>query len=626
MHLLHSFGSGARVRRDPGQVLAWLALLLILLLVPLQIRAAPHSEPAAQTTASDIGQRLQQGSALAEQQQVDQAIEVFKRLLQDHPDLTEAYNNLAVLQARQGRYAEARSNFEKALRTSRSHATAYDNLVQMYALQASLAYARALQQRPATSDAAPRFTMLQEIDPMPRTQASLPAAGPASPASAVADAMTRPVESAASAPAGAGMGIGTLVSLIGLVTVCLALLFVTLQSRAAARSSGGGKDSTSTGASAHNVTPQGPAAPEARLIEIYRLIGAGNSREGLAKTESLVNEVPNFQLAQLVYGDLLMSQSAPIDGFGSAAATSSSPGAAMVGQLQQEAQKRLHALTTKPPAGTVPRSFLLLAGTVRHAIAIDTSHSRLYLFENRAGGPVQIASYYVALGRLGVGKSLESDLRTPLGIYFATGRLDTRELDDFYGAGALPLNYPNEHDRLHGRTGSDIWLHGVPSDQYSRPPSSTNGCIVLANDDLRRLWRDLAPVHTPVVITRGIDWVDPHSLASLRKELLDALEGWRQARSLGDLQRTLGFYAADYRVRDTNAPESRRAIERELLSTGPREREVKDISLLAWTEEGERVVISFTEHVRGNRSGTGRRQYWSRESGQWKIYSEGTVE
>lgn len=626
MPLLHSFGPGAGVRRDPGQVLAWLVLLLVLLLAPLPGRAAPHGEPAAQT-AADIHQRLQQGSALAEQRQVEQAIEVFKRLIQDHPDLTEAYNNLAVLQARQGRYAEARSNFEKALRTSRSHATAYDNLVQMYALQASLAYARALQQRPAASDAAARFMMLQEIDPMPRTQAPPPEARPVLPAPAVAAAMPQPVESAPSAMAGgAGMGIGTLASLIGLATVCLALLFVTLQSRAAARSGGGSKDSTSATASPRSAAAPGPAAPEARLIEIYRLIGAGNSREALAKAETLVNEVPNFQLAQLVYGDLLMSQSAPIEGFGSAAATSGSPGAAMVGQLQQEAQKRLHALTTKPPAGTVPRAFLMLAGTVRHAIAIDTSHSRLYLFENRASGPVQIASYYVALGRLGVGKSVESDLRTPLGIYFVTGRLDTRELDDFYGAGALPLNYPNEHDRLHGRTGSDIWLHGVPSDQYSRPPSSTNGCIVLANDDLRRLWRDLAPVHTPVVITRGVDWVDPHSLTSLRKELLDALEGWRQARSLGDLQRTLGYYAADYRVRDTNAPESRRAVERELLSSGPREREVKDASLLAWAEEGERVVISFTEHVRGNRAGTGRRQYWSRESGQWKIYSEGTVE
>ncbi|MFM2058980.1 MAG: hypothetical protein RLY71_3365 [Pseudomonadota bacterium] len=626
MPLLHSFGPGAGVRRDPGQVLAWLVLLLVLLLAPLQCQAAPHAEPAAQsTTAADIRQRLQHGSTLAEQQQVDQAIEVFRRLTQDHPDLTEAYNNLAVLQARQGRYAEARSNFEKALRTSRSHATAYDNLVQMYALQASQAYARALQQRPAAPDAT-RFMMLQEISPMPRTQAPPPEAGPVQPAPAAATAMANPVEAGPSAPAAAGMSIGTLISLIGLFTVCLALLFVTLQSRAAARSSGSSKDSTSATASPRSAAAPGPAAPEARLIEIYRLIGAGNSREALAKAETLVNEVPNFQLAQLVYGDLLMSQSAPIEGFGSAAATSGSPGAAMVGQLQQEAQKRLHALTTKPPAGTVPRAFLLLAGTVRHAIAIDTSHSRLYLFENRASGPVQIASYYVALGRLGVGKSVESDLRTPLGIYFVTGRLDTRELDDFYGAGALPLNYPNEHDRLHGRTGSDIWLHGVPSDQYARPPSSTNGCIVLANDDLRRLWRDLAPVHTPVVITRGIDWVDPHSLASLRKELLDALEGWRQARSLGDLQRTLGYYAADYRVRDTNAPESRRAVERELLSSGPREREIKDASLLAWTEEGERVVISFTEHVRGNRAGTGRRQYWSRESGQWKIYSEGTVE
>ncbi|MES2910327.1 MAG: hypothetical protein V4718_03000, partial [Pseudomonadota bacterium] len=44
---------------------------------------------------------------------------------------------------------------------------------------------------------------------------------------------------------------------------------------------------------------------EARLIDIYKLIGQAKTREALGKAEVLVRDAPTFQLAQLVYGDLL---------------------------------------------------------------------------------------------------------------------------------------------------------------------------------------------------------------------------------------------------------------------------------------------------------------------------------
>ena len=50
------------------------------------------------------------------------------------------------------------------------------------------------------------------------------------------------------------------------------------------------------------------SSAEARLIEIYRLTGAGRAREAVDKAEHLVGDHPNFQLAQLVYGDLLAAR------------------------------------------------------------------------------------------------------------------------------------------------------------------------------------------------------------------------------------------------------------------------------------------------------------------------------
>ena len=55
---------------------------------------------------------------------------------------------------------------------------------------------------------------------------------------------------------------------------------------------------------------------EARLIEVYKLIGQANNREALKKADRLVAEFPSFQLAQLVHGDLLAAQTRPIKTFG----------------------------------------------------------------------------------------------------------------------------------------------------------------------------------------------------------------------------------------------------------------------------------------------------------------------
>ena len=51
-----------------------------------------------------------------------------------------------------------------------------------------------------------------------------------------------------------------------------------------------------------------------------------------------------------------------------------------------------------------------------------------------------------------------------------------------------------------------------------------------------------------------------------------------------------------------------------------------DLSVLSWHEGDEVLVVTFTEVLRGSTRGMSRRQYWSRERGQWKIFSEGVIE
>ena len=144
---------------------------------------------------------------------------------------------------------------------------------------------------------------------------------------------------------------------------------------------------------------------EARLIEIYKLIGQAQTRAALAKAEALVRQHPNFQLAQLVYGDLLMAQQRPVRSFGDVPDTAAKTGAQMLSELREESQLRIRALRERPPADAIPAQFLQLSPRSRHAIAIDTSRARLYLFENQPSGLKLIADYYISVGKLGVEKA-----------------------------------------------------------------------------------------------------------------------------------------------------------------------------------------------------------------------------
>ena len=368
---------------------------------------------------------------------------------------------------------------------------------------------------------------------------------------------------------------------------------------------------------------------EARLMEVYRLAARGQGREALQQAESLARDYPHFQLAQLAVGDLLMARTRPVRRLGDVPepdTVRSIQAATALDELRNESRQRVDALRSRPPQGTVPAQFLELSARTRHAIAVDASRSRLYLFENTAKGLELVADYYASVGKLGIEKGTEGDQRTPLGVYFITSRLDPATLKDFYGAGALPINYPNPLDQRRGKTGSGIWLHGTPPDQFARAPLSTDGCLVLANPDLERLLRTVEPRSTPVVIARQLQWVAPHSVQADRTAFDAVLNAWRSAKTAGDMDRLLSFYAPDFQsARKKPLQEWAEVLQAEARALRGRELHLKDKTYLRWTDAADTMVVTFGEVAAGARTGQVKRQYWTRRGQHWQIFFEGVI-
>lgn len=373
--------------------------------------------------------------------------------------------------------------------------------------------------------------------------------------------------------------------------------------------------------------PAGPAAglAEARLIEVYKLLAQSQGLKALTKAEHLVRDYPHFQLAQLVYGDLLSSRVRPLRMLGDVPDNLIKTATPTLTELQDESRMRMKALRERPPVGAIPSQFLALSPRNKHAIAIDASRSRLYLFENSATGLTLVADYYISVGKSGLEKNAEGDLRTPMGVYFITSNLDPKSLKDFYGSGALPINYPNVLDSKRGKTGSGIWLHGTPPGQFSRPPLATDGCVVLANPDLNQIIRTVQVRTTPVVISQQLNWITPLAASSESKPFRDALTAWQNAKFSGNLDRVLSFYSPDFNNNGLTLAQWTPGLRAEVNKIQGRSIQLKDLSLLRWTDATDTMVVTFGEVADGALSGPTKRQYWLRKGSQWKIFFEGTV-
>jgi len=186
--------------------------------------------------------------------------------------------------------------------------------------------------------------------------------------------------------------------------------------------------------------------PESALQSIIGDIRANHLDVALRKTDALLETYPNFRLAHLIRGDLLMARVRPLDSVGSVPGVSS----ATLNDLRDEALARLRARSERPRTGYLPSNLLRLSQDQTHAVVVDTDRSRLYVFRNDKGQPQLVADYYASQGKAGADKWREGDKRTPVGVYFVTSSIPAAELPAFYGSGAFPINYPNEWDRRLG--------------------------------------------------------------------------------------------------------------------------------------------------------------------------------
>ena len=360
---------------------------------------------------------------------------------------------------------------------------------------------------------------------------------------------------------------------------------------------------------------------EALLVKSLNSVGNNRLDAALDEVDTVLKTYPNFKLAQMLKGDLLMARAKPLNDFGN---DPDAPTDKMK-DLRDEARARLLRVQQQTNV-TAPKFIWQMNSQQKHAIVVDTSKSTLYLYENVKGEARYVDNFYISVGKKGADKIIEGDQKTPLGVYFVNAYLSKSQLTDFYGSGAYPINYPNEWDNRLGRKGHGIWLHGTPSDTYSRAPLASNGCVVLSNDDLSQLGKSVQVGSTPVIITNQMDWIDDEDKAD-HKALLDEIEQWRNDWASLNTDSYLTHYASDFSTGNTDL--SAWSAQKRLVNSGKSwiKLGLSDVSIFPYPSQPNLVVVNFEQDYASNNlvNRMKKRQYWIKRDNRWQIVYEGAA-
>jgi len=278
-----------------------------------------------------------------------------------------------------------------------------------------------------------------------------------------------------------------------------------------------------------------------------------------------------------------------------------------------ERGKWAEGITPTPVVLVKPQEYLLLC---------EKNNKMLHVFHSETNRLALNKSFSCIVGSNNGDKTEAGDLATPEGIYFLISFLSG--LPEKYGCGAFALNYPNFLDQKKGKKGSGIWLHGFPN--HMERPLSSEGCVVVKDEDLKELMELIKTGDTPLII---VDTLRYQSLENQRKvfqSLVYFLEDWRRAWESLDTGKYLSYYSRDFMNSEGMSYERFKA-HKERVNQSKRfiKLQIESKSfLLSQKDNGQIAVLRIDQdYVSDNfKSRTRKILYLREERGQWKIIGD----
>ncbi|MCM8760171.1 MAG: L,D-transpeptidase family protein [Candidatus Omnitrophica bacterium] len=201
-------------------------------------------------------------------------------------------------------------------------------------------------------------------------------------------------------------------------------------------------------------------------------------------------------------------------------------------KLEKEKIKQLKQKQEKPEekvseflAGITPYEFLY----------VSKQKQELYICQIDSTGLKILERISCSTGKNKGTKMRKGDQKTPEGTYRLYSRIEGPSLPAKYGIAAYPLNYPNLIDRRLQKDGNGIWLHGTPIERH---PYNSDGCVVINDDDMKKLVGHIVPGKTFISIGEEEIKVDYEAF----KKGIELVKLWKNGWESLDIEKYISVY------------------------------------------------------------------------------------
>ena len=200
-------------------------------------------------------------------------------------------------------------------------------------------------------------------------------------------------------------------------------------------------------------------------------------------------------------------------------------------------------------------------------------------------------------------------------------------MPELYGSGAYPINYPNAWDKRNKKTGYGIWVHGVPRDVYSRPPLTSEGCIVTSNHTLRKLGKYISIGETPVVLVENVKWIKRNKWHQNKNDAIKIISGWGETWESLDPHAFISKHSINFSSEKHNFEQRVAHILRIIKNKTFIKVKIENLNLFYYPKTGGLIYSDFRQYYESNNFKTSSKKqlFWKKEKdGEWRILHEDT--
>lgn len=246
----------------------------------------------------------------------------------------------------------------------------------------------------------------------------------------------------------------------------------------------------------------------------------------------------------------------------------------------------------------LPANLIDLGSGGSFALLVNKADSRIDVYQQLPDSSIaRVKSFRTSTGQVPGNKLVEGDLKTPEGVYYLTRIREDAELMSKYGLRAFDLNYPNEFDRLDAKTGHGIWLHGTDEPSRLRDPRTSEGCVVVSNEDIAELGNYIRLFRTPIVIEDNPSYLSATERDQLRARINNFILRWLDAWANQDIERYAACYSESFRGGSGRRAAWKAQKKQVFANTSWATVDIDDLKIL---RDEERYLVGFYQRYRSN--------------------------